>query len=83
MPESLPSAMCLATSVYAALSVPVLLVPDDPQWPSVRELIETRAGDRLLVEAARARDTARDVWARAAQAAVLLLRLSARKGAAR
>ncbi|MFH8792263.1 hypothetical protein [Streptomyces sp. NPDC017941] len=83
MPESLPAALCLATSVYAAASVPVLLVPDDLRWLSFRGLIETRVGDRLVVEAALVRDAARDVRARAAHAAALLLHLSARKGAAR
>ena len=82
--ESVPAAVSLATSVWAAGSVPVLLYADDPVWPTRREWIETPAGDRLLVEIVRARDTARDARVRAAvAAAALLLRFSARKGVVR
>lgn len=55
LPDSMPAAFSLATSVYAAASVPVLLLVDDPKWPTRREVIETRAGDRLLVEITRLR----------------------------
>lgn len=65
LPDSLPAAASLATGVYAALSVPVLLVVDDPTWPTRRELIERPAGDRLLVEITRARLGAAQVRDRA------------------
>ncbi|QCX81117.1 hypothetical protein C9F11_37670 [Streptomyces sp. YIM 121038] len=79
--ETVPAAVALATSAYATASIPVLLLVDDPVWPSRRELIETRAGDRLLVEIARARHTAAGARTRAAlSGAALLLLLSAPKG---
>lgn len=79
IPDSVPAAVSLATSVYFAACVPLLLRVDDPVWPSRREL-----GDRLLVEIVRARGTAADARARAAlSAAALLLILSARKGVVR
>ncbi|MEI5100364.1 hypothetical protein RB200_19780 [Streptomyces sp. PmtG] len=78
--DSVPAALSLAISAYAAASAPVLLLADVTR----RDLIETPAGDRLLVEIVRARHTAADAPARTAlSAAALLLVLSVRKGAVR
>ena len=47
--------VCLATAVYAAAAVPVLLWADPAHPPRLRDVAETRAGDRVLVEITRAR----------------------------
>lgn len=73
LPESLPAAVSLATGVYAAACVPLVLVVDDPVWPTRRELIESRAGDRLLVEITRLRTAQVCDRARLAVVAWLLL----------
>lgn len=89
LPESLPTAVSLATGVYAAACVPLVLVVDDPTWPTRRELIESRAGDWLLVEITRLRTAQVCDRARLAVVTWLLLiathrpTLSAPKGANR
>lgn len=78
------SAVCLSVSVYAAASIPVLLLaPADLSAFDPRPLA-VRARDRLLVEAVNARYVARDAAVYLAALVMLLSApVSAPKGATR
>lgn len=81
-PAEWASMVCLATSVYAGLSVPYFVFVDadladfDPR-PAVSRLVESGSVDRLLIAVAGAKFDARQGIAEARESAVTAWQLAA------